>query len=294
METNTKPELQITHVTDESLSLILKAEIDMQISTAKAFPRSLKMFMDRAMSMATLNEDIAESCSYAVPRAGEVIEGKSVRLAEIICASYGNIRSGARVIANDGKSVTAQGFCHDLETNNYIAVEVKKRITNKKGQTYSEDMQIVTGNAACAVAFRNAVFKVIPSALSDGIYEEAKKVAKGTAATLTIRATKAVEIFKTMGVTEKQICDVLELKKIEDIDLDKLATLTAYKSAIKNGESTVKDIFSKEEISIEDLQLLFDLKKDSLSEIELKDANRILSKKEVNSYSKLNELLKSK
>src|ERR1035437_7249180 len=97
-------------VAQDALSLITKAEMDTQISTAKAFPRSLKIFMDKALSMATLNEDIAASCNYAVPRGGKPMEGKSVRLAVIICSSYGNIRSGARVIANDGKTVTAQGI----------------------------------------------------------------------------------------------------------------------------------------------------------------------------------------
>jgi hypothetical protein len=227
----------------DALSLITKAEIDVQISTAKAFPRSLKMFIDRAMSMATFNEDIAASCSYSMPRAGKALEGKSVRLAEIICAAYGNIRSGARVIANDGKTVTAQGICHDLETNNCVTVEVKRRITDKNGKTFSEDMQVVTGNAACAIAFRNAVFKVIPSALSDEVYESAKEVARGSAETLVKRRDKAIEYFRGIGVKDAQICAVLEIKKIEDVDLDKLQTLTGFRSAIKNGEATAKEIF---------------------------------------------------
>ena len=48
---------------DTAVYLITKAEVDMQISTAKAFPRSLKTFMDEALSMATLTEDIAQSCT---------------------------------------------------------------------------------------------------------------------------------------------------------------------------------------------------------------------------------------
>lgn len=234
---------EIAYVRNESLELITKAEIDMQISTAKAFPRSLKVFQDKAMSMATLSESIAESCSYALPRGGKTLEGKSVRLAEIICSAYGNIRSGARVIHNDGKTITAQGICHDLETNNCVTVEVKRRITDKFGKTFNEDMQVVTGNAACAIAFRNAVFKVIPSALSDVVYEQAKLVARGTAATLITRREKAIEYFHSIGVKDEQICAVLEVKKIEDIDLDKLQTLTGFRSAIKNGEATAKEIF---------------------------------------------------
>jgi len=294
METNQTTELQI--VSSEALSLITKAEIDVKISTAKAFPRSLKMFMDKAMSMATFNEDIAASCSYSVPREGKSIDGPSVRLAEIICASYGNIISGARVISNDGKSITAQGFCHDLETNNSVSVEVKRRITKKNGQTFSEDMQIVTGNAACSIAFRNAVFKVVPSALCQEVYDRAREVARGSAETLVKRRDKALEYFRGLKVTDKQICDALEIKKVEDIDLDKLAILTGIKASIKNGETTADLAFeiTKVEINIEDLELLFDMKKESLTADEIKSGQRIIKDKETNSYKKLHELLISK
>lgn len=282
-------------VTESALSLITKAEIDMQISTAKAFPRSLKMFLDKAMSMATISEEVAASCNYALPRGGRSLEGPSVRLAEIVCSTYGNIRAGARVIANDGKTITAQGICHDLETNNSITVEVKRKITDKNGKTYNEDMQVVTGNAACAIAYRNAVFKVVPSALVQEVYDKAKEVARGTAETLVAKRDKAIRYFHDMGVKDAQICEQLEIKKVEDIDLDKLATLRGMVTLIKNGESTISDLFPKSnEAAFEDIELLFELKKETLSADELKNATRIMDKKETNSYSKLFKLLQSK
>lgn len=239
MEQNTTIEI----IPQTTIDLIVKAEIDMQISTAKAYPRSVKTFLERAESLATVSEDVAQSCTYALPRGGEQIEGPSVRLAEIVCSTYGNIRAGARIVANDGKNITAQGVCHDLETNNSVTVEVKRRITDRNGRTFNEDMQTIAGNAACAIAYRNAVFKVVPFALVSEVYNKAKKVALGTQETLSARRDKAVSYLKLIGVTEKQILSVLELKKIEDIDLDKLSTLRGMVSAITNGESTVKDMF---------------------------------------------------
>jgi hypothetical protein len=289
-----EPTITMQVVANDALSLITKAEIDVQISTAKTYPRSLKTFIDRATTMATLNEDIAASCSYSLPRGGKALEGATVRLAEIVCSTYGNIRAGARVIANDGKTVTAQGICHDLETNNCVTVEVKRKITDKYGKTYNEDMQVVTGNAACAIAYRNAVFKVVPSALCNEVYEVAKQVAKGTAETLVVRRNKAVEYFKSLSVTEKQICEVLEIKKIEDIDIDKLSTLTGMKALIKNGESTIKDLFSKQEIQLEDLETLYEFKKGFLNDAEATDCERIIKNKEVKSYQKIHNLLSSK
>lgn len=235
--------LQPVIITDTALSLITKAEIDVQISTAKAFPRSIKMSIDKAMSIATVSEEVAASCAYALPRGGKTLEGPSVRLAEIVCSSFGNIRSGARVIHNDGRTITAQGICHDLETNNCVTVEVKRKITDRNGKTYNEDMQVVTGNAACAIAYRNAVFKVIPSALIMDIYEKVKEVAKGTEETMVARRDKALKYFKDLGVKESQICEVLELKKVEDIDLEKLSVLRGMVTLIKNNESSIAELF---------------------------------------------------
>jgi len=289
---NQNNELEVTHVQNSELAIIIKAEMDTQILTAKQFPRSLKMFFDKAMSMATISESVAASCTYSLPRGGKTLDGPSVRLAEIVCASFGNIRSGARVISNDGKTITAQGICHDLETNNCVTVEIKRRITDKQGRTFNEDMQTVTGNAACAIAFRNAVFKVIPSALVSEIQEKAKEVARGTAETLVARRDKAIEYFKKLKVTEKQICDVLEIKKIEDIDLDKLSTLRGMVTLINNNESTVAELFfGAQEISREDLTDLFETKRDKLKPNDVINITRILKDNEVDSFKKVKDLL---
>lgn len=237
---------------EASLSLITKAEIDTQIATAKAFPRSIKKFLDKALSIATINENVADSCAYALPRGNKTLEGPSVRLAEIVVGAFGNIRAGMRVIHNDGKTITAQGICHDLETNTCVTLEVKRSIlqheyknNQKTGRmvTMTEDMQVVTGNAACAIAFRNAVFKVVPAALIQDIYEKVKEVAKGTAETMPARRKKALDYLYGLKIKPEQICQALNIKDVEDIDLDKLAVLRGMVTALKNGESTINDLF---------------------------------------------------
>jgi hypothetical protein len=245
-----------------ALSLIVKAEIDSQIATAQAFPRSIKKVMDKIMSIATINEDVAQSCTFALPRGknkdgtDKILTGPSVRLAEIVFSSYGNIRGGARIIHNDGKAVTAQGICHDLETNACITIEVKrsilqnvwetrngKRVKTGKMETMSEDMQIVTGNAACAIAFRNSTFKIFPAALLDNIHDQVKLVAMGTEATLTKRRETTLKYLAAKQVPEERIFAAIEVNGIEEIDLEKLAILRGMCTLIKNGESTTAELF---------------------------------------------------
>ena len=227
----------------ETLMALTKGEVDAQIATAKQYPRNLARVLNNIETLATMDEEIAGSCFYALRRQGKVIEGASVRMAEIVASSWGNLRTQARIIANDGKTITAQGVCHDLETNTAISVEVKRRITDKNGKTYNEDMQIMTGNAACAIALRNAVFKVVPAALIKKAIDKAKRVSLGESMTLETSRAKMLAYFKTIGVEEKQIFDYLSVEKVDEIDIDMVVELRGLATAIKEGTVTLKEAF---------------------------------------------------
>ena len=228
----------------ETLTALTKGEIDAQIATAKQYPRNLARVLNNIETLATMDEDVAGSCFYTLRRQGKVIEGASVRMAEIVASSWGNLRTQARIIANDGKTITAQGVCHDLETNTAISVEVKRRITDKNGKAYSDDMQIMTGNAACAIALRNAVFKVVPAALIKKAIDKAKKVSLGESMALETSREKMLAYFKTIGVDDRQIFDYLSVDKIEEIDIDMVVELRGLATAIKEGTTTVKEAFA--------------------------------------------------
>jgi hypothetical protein len=46
------------------LALVSKAEIDMQIATAKKYPRDIKKFRNESMSLACLDAEVAGECFY--------------------------------------------------------------------------------------------------------------------------------------------------------------------------------------------------------------------------------------
>ena len=238
-------ETQLEIMGGDALAQIIRAETDTQITTAKRYPRDFSLSKRKMLSLATLDEETASGCFYKLNRQGKTIEGPSVRMAEIAISCFGNIKAGARVIANDGKTITAQGFCHDLENNVAVSVEVKRRITDKAGKTYSEDMQVVTGNAACAIAFRNAAYKVVPMALIKPVYEAAKKCAVGDLKTLADRRTAALKYFASLGVTEKQVLGYLGKSAVDGIDLADVENLIGLSTAIKEGSTTVDEAFAE-------------------------------------------------
>jgi hypothetical protein len=218
-------------------------EVDVQITTAKRYPRSVKRFLDEAQSMACIDDATAASMAYALPRSGKTISGPSVRLAEIMASAWGNLRAETRIAGEDAKHVTGEAMCWDLEKNVAIRWQVKRRIVDKYGKRYNDDMIVVTGNAASAIAFRNAVFKIIPGSYVSKVLAAARKVAIGDAKNLSVTRDEAFACFRRFGITDDRILATLGKPSIEDVDIDDVATLRGFFTAIRDEGADVQEVF---------------------------------------------------
>lgn len=239
----------------EIVNAINRAEVDIQVATAKQYPRDLQRVLTQIRDFATMDSETAEDCFYALRRGkgdeSNVIEGVSVRLAEIIAGAWGNLRVQTRIIGNDGKTITCQGMCHDLETNLAVSVEVKRRITDRQGRTFSEDMQVVTGNAAAAIAFRNAVLKVVPKAVTKKVINEIREVALGKSMDLETRCQRMVAYFGKIGVPQQTLLDYCGVKSVDQIDNEKVFELRGLANALKEGTTSIQETFAKKDESAE-------------------------------------------
>lgn len=229
-----------------TLAVLNRSEINQQIATAHQFPRSVQRFRKEALGLATMTETIARECVYAIPRDGKVIEGPSIRFAEILVSCWGNCRSAARVVDEGTEFVTSQGLFHDLQSNSAITFEVRRRITDKRGRRYGADMIGVTSNAASSIALRNAILRGVPKALWADIYEAARKTIMGDFKTLQNRRTDAVAAFQAYGVSAEAIFRKLELRGIDDVGMEHLVVLGGMMTAIKDGEVTPEEMFADE------------------------------------------------
>lgn len=268
----------------DMLEAINRSEIDMQIATARRFPRDVEQAKKRIVSLACQDKNIAYNCFYHLERTEKkqdehgqwrdtktVIEGLSVRMAEIIATSWGNLRCAARIIGNDGKQITAQGVCHDLETNVAISVENNRSITNKQGKTYSQDMQIVTGNAACAIAFRNAVLKVVPKVVIGNIIQQIETKAREEIQQRGIpeQWRDCVAAFQRMGVKESELLDWLgEGRTRADIVADDIMRLGGVYTAIQEGTTTVAECFHQPKAQAQQAQAAVDAANDAKKKAE--------------------------
>lgn len=225
---------------------LARADVDQQITTARAYPRDPRRVMNSIMSLATLDEQTSTECVYALSRAGKPIRGPSIRLAEIIASQWGNCRVGAHVVHVDRfeKYIEAEGVYHDLETNAATTARVRRSIRTKQGGLFSDDMIVVAGNAACSIARRNAILGGVPRAAWGKAYDAVERVIAGDVKTLSERRDAALKAFAAFGVGPAQLCAALDIGSVDQITLDHLVTLTGMHSALKSGEETVETMFA--------------------------------------------------
>lgn len=235
-----------------ALAVLNASEIDRQMAFAQINPRVLSQFRTDAAELITQDEDSATMCIYSLPRrernqeTGEwekkIIKGPSARFAEIIGYAWRNCKFGARTIGEDEEFVTSQGVFFDLQQNTSISYEVKRRITNRKGERYSTDMIGTTANAACSIALRNAVLKGVPKPAWKGLYALAEKTIMGDVKTLVDRRQSLIDKFKPFGLLANDLCKLCEVSGVSDIKEDALVTLTGIFNALHDGETTVEQL----------------------------------------------------
>lgn len=247
--------MQVNH--DQSIiqvDAVERANVDSQVATAKQYPRDLARSVNNSIAMATMDYETAQSCGYALPRGGKPITGPSVHLAKLLVSNWGNMRAEAKVVQITDKQVISRGTCWDLENNVATAFEVRRSIVGKGGKRFTDDMITVTGNAANAIAYRNAVFSVIPKAITDKVYQAAQHFITGDLSDeekLVARRKKCIDFFKDeYGITEQEVVMLCGKQTVNQIKTDQIALLLGITQSLTDGDTTVDELmkpYRKEE-----------------------------------------------
>lgn len=181
-----------------------------------------------------------------MPRGGKPITGPSVHLAKIIVSNWGNMRTEAKVVQITDKQIISRGTAWDLETNVASAFEVRRSIIDKKGNRFSDDMITVTGNAANSIAYRNAVFSVVPKAVVDKVYKSAQKFITGDLSDkekLLKRRTDAINYFRDeWGIEEEEVVKLCGKQTVNQIKAEEIALLLGMVQSLKDGDTTVDEL----------------------------------------------------
>jgi len=239
----TSAPLTVVESNELALAAMNRAEIDIQITTAKQYPRHIEKVTAKMKAMVCSSPETAAACYYLLPRGGKKIEGPSVRLAEIVAVNYGNIRIGSRVTVIDATQVKAQWVAHDLESNYATSGEVTARITNKSGGRYNDDMINVTCLAVLAKARRNAIFAIVPGTIVSELLAAAMNLVTGGDKPIEAKREHAMSYFRKLGVDELRILAAVGVDQIEQLTLDNLTDLHGIATAIRDGDTTIDVAF---------------------------------------------------
>ena len=220
-----------------------RGEIDIQVVTAKRYPRSITKFKQEIDSLALLDKETAAACIYALPRDGKSVEGPSARFAEIIASCWGHMRVQTRVSSEDEHFITVTGVAWDLERNVAKSVDVRRRITKRNGQRFNDDMIVVASNAGGSIASRNAVLQVVPRAYWFPTYEKCRKAAVGDQKTLASRRADALDYFQKMGIERARVFSLLGVAGVDDMTSEHVLQLIGLATAIRDGETNIDEAF---------------------------------------------------
>lgn len=237
-------ELVIETDENRAIAIPVGSEVDCQIATARAYPRSMKAFREKVRDLVTSDFESAAECTYKLPaRDGKKIEGPSARFAEIVTYCFGNCRVSSRIVDEGEETLKAQGMFWDLESNVAKSFEVVRSITDKYGNRYKPSMIATTATAAGSIALRTATLRAIPKSIWQPLYLESIEAAKVKPEELEQRRAVCIDYFTSKGITLEQILASVGVDAVEKITPSKLSELRGYATAVKQGEATLDEIF---------------------------------------------------
>lgn len=237
-------DLQV-YETSEAMVAQHKNEIDIQVATAKKYPRVIKVAMEQSKSMVAISPEIAGGCFYTMTKGGKVITGPSIRLAEIIMSSWGNCNVGGRVIDESAEWITVQGVAHDLETNVRFTSEIRRRIVDKNGKRYKPDLIQTTMAAATAIVVRNAVFKIVPTVIINELDTFARKTALGQIDKFKVLVNQWVDFYNVNhNIGYELLCLKVNAKSVDEITREQLQVLIGIGTSLRDKMTTIEDEFN--------------------------------------------------
>lgn len=222
------------------------AKIQVSRIMARTFPRDPRAAMDRILTACT-RESLAESALYEYARGGTKIEGPSIRLAEELARSWGNIDYGQDEVDRAGGYSVVEVWATDQETGTHRETRWKVRHWRDRqgGAGYAvtdeRDVYEVFANQA-ARRLRACVLAVIPSDVVEAAVNQVKLTLSTKVKLTPERINNMAEAFAKLGVTREALEKRIQ-RHLESITPALFVQLSKLYNSIKDGMSSARDHF---------------------------------------------------
>lgn len=220
------------------------------IYAARQNPRDELRACDRIRDAFT-RTGLAEESQYSFQRGGTDITGPSIRAAEAMRISWGNIASGwteaARWIGVDGVGVSeVEAFAIDYETGNRESIKFQVRHwrdTKKGGYKITDERDIYELCANQAQRRKRAcILALMPGDVIVMAMDQASATLRSHADTSPETMGKMIEAFAQFGVTKAHIEKRIQ-RRLDAIQPAQVVNLKRVYASLRDGISTASDWF---------------------------------------------------
>lgn len=225
------------------------AEVQAAMVIAKKFPRDPIMAMDRVLNACT-RPTLAEGALYTYARGGQDISGPSIRLAEVLAQSWGNVQFGIRELEQRNGESTVEAYAWDVETNTrqVKVFQVKHERHTRQGSKRLEDprdiYELVANQGARRL--RACILGVIPGDVTEAAVRQCEVTLATTADTSPEAMQKMVAAFASFGVTREQIEARIQ-RRLDTIQPAQVIALKKVYASLRDGMSAPVDWFEPQQ-----------------------------------------------
>jgi hypothetical protein len=212
-------------------------EVKAMVFMAKQFPRDENAALERILK-ACERKTLAESAMYEYPRGGQKVTGPSIRLAETIARSWGNIVFGVNELEQRGGESVVKAYAWDIETNvqqeKTFTVKHERRAAgvNKRLVDPRDIYEMVANQGARRV--RACILGIVPGDVVEAAVEKCKETLAKNIGDVKERIAKMIELFKQYKVTPEMLEKFIGCK-VEAFSTNDLVRLGGVYNSIKDG-----------------------------------------------------------
>ena len=254
------------------------AEVQGAMVIARANPRDEMNAYTKIMK-ACKRKSFAEQALFAYRRGGTLVEGETIRLAEVAARCWTNMTYGFREINRTADGSEVEAFAWDLETNTKAVRQFQVRHwrdtkTGGKEVTQERDKyELIAGMAQRRV--RSCIFELIPGDIVEAARIQCNKtLTEGDGRTIEDRVRDMIEAFVEHGVNQEMIEDFLS-HKIDGIVVQELVRLQKIYTSIRDGIAPASEFF-KSIVSKTDLKEKIEKKTEVKDKIEKKKEEPVI------------------
>lgn len=235
---------------------LVKLENQTQMMIALRHPRNEAEILKAAVNEMVIYEEAAEEAVYSKPVGKEKVgdkwvmkyaEGLSIRAAEALALRWGNNAFGAEIISDDGETVSGVATWLDYESNNRrtfpFRVSRKYKTAGKTGtmKRHAEDrFNDIVVPAKLSRVLREVILRSLPAGLKRAYERKAREISAKKGKNL---APGVIQAFALHGVQQKDV-EAIAGKPMTAWDGEDVAKLIRIGNALKQGETTVEQLFS--------------------------------------------------